>query len=309
IGKLLEGHKFPEGVEKFQELVKKTEINIKSEEQYKQTSAKLEADFLEKKYVQEDEDLESLYENISESGDDYGDTYDEFQENGIGGRNSGQAGLEEYTMRSSFSGRQSQQLEALFSDPTAIQRQEGHANELENKKWSDSLKKLGSSPTVQDYLTSQGFKFTITVGDGDCFYNSIRHTTMEDQVLETRQVIHVGVGDFLSTLEEDDRALHTELQVRYQSGHIMQNARGSNDENAYGEMSECPAVARLYDRPVVVLNRTQASSDQIALDRRPIIFYPNGQPGDMTADMNIPKNAIVLVHSGGVHWDGAIPSK
>lgn len=74
-------------------------------------------------------------------------------------------------------------------------------------------------------------------------------------------------------------------------------------------MSECPAVARLYNRPVVVLNRTQASSDEIALDRRPIIYYPNVQPGDMTADMKIPKDAIVLVHSGGLHWDDAVPTK
>lgn len=171
------------------------------------------------------------------------------------------------------------------------------------------MKKLGSSPTVQDYLTSQGFEFTKTDGDGDCFYNSIRHITREDEVLETRQVIHFGVQDFLSTLKEDDRILHSDLQARFQNGHIMQKARGSTDKNAYGEISECPAVARLYDRPVVVLNRTQASSDQIALNRRPIIYYPNGKLGDMTADMNIPNNAIVLVHSGGFHWDGAIPSK
>lgn len=68
-------------------------------------------------------------------------------------------------------------------------------------------------------------------------------------------------------------------------------------------------MARLYNRPVVVLNRTQASSDEIALDRRPIIYYPNAQPSDMTADMKIPKDAIVLVHSGGLHWDDVVPTK
>jgi hypothetical protein len=74
-------------------------------------------------------------------------------------------------------------------------------------------------------------------------------------------------------------------------------------------MLECPAVARYYNRPVVILNRAQADRDDIALNRRPIIFHPDGRQTDMSADMNIPNNAIVLVHSGGLHWDGAVPTK
>jgi len=111
IGKLLGKNELPEGVKNFQELVEKTVINIKSEKQYKQTVAQLEADLLQKKEVQEAEDNESLDENISEVGDDNEDFDFEFQENGIGGRNSGQAGLEEFMRQSTYSARQSQQLQ------------------------------------------------------------------------------------------------------------------------------------------------------------------------------------------------------
>lgn len=195
------------------------------------------------------------------------------------------------------------------SDSISIQQREGQINELENKKWTEALLKLGPQPTVQDYLSSQGFTFMKTDGDGDCYYNSIRHTTGESNVLETRQIIHVGVENFLRQIPQDQLALHPDLQTRFQNGFIKQKARGSMDQNAYGDISECVAVARYYDRPVVVLSRSEAGRDDIALNRRPIVYHPNGSQTDMTADMKIPNNAIVLVHSGGLHWDGAVPVK
>jgi hypothetical protein len=364
IGKILKNHSLPDGVIKFQKLVNDTKINIRSENQYNQTVEQLELDLIQKKEVQDDEDMESQRaeddDDLSEAGGADEDFKLDIQENEVGERNSGQGGLEQFMQRDSFSNRRAQQLEQMVqnppvaqsqsqvpqnknpnttsiaqnvqaqaqvigqapsntttiqnqppeaSDSISIQQREGQISELENKKWTEALLKLGPKPTVQDYLSSQGFQFMITDGDGDCYYNSIRRTTNEDQVQETRQKIDVSVKHFLSNIPEEQRSIYDELQKRSESGYIKQNATGPNDQNAYGDIGECPAVARLYDRPVVVLSRSLPNSDEIALKRRPIVFYPDGRQTDMTADMKIPHNAIVLVHSGGLHWDGAVPVK
>lgn len=291
--------------------VPKEQLIIRSEKQFQDINKTAN------QKMQEAEEEGSVAANEEEDYDDDESGFQiDIQEVGGDLRLSGQAALEQIVRQDSFSSRRSQQLEQLLqnpppvgSDAISIQQEAGKSNELENKKWSDNLKKLGPNPTVQNYLTTQGFKFTKTDGDGDCFYNSIKHTTGENDVLETRQVIHACVGDFLSTIPQDDVVLHNDLKTRYQSGRIIQNAAGSNDLNAYGEMSECPAVARLYNRPVVVLSRSQPDKQDIALNRRPIVYHPDGSQTDMSADMKIPNNAIVLVHSGGLHWDGAVPVK
>lgn len=128
IGKILKDHEFPIDLKEFNELVTKSDIKIKSEDQYNQTVAELEVDLTKRQEVQDDEDLESLDENISEYGDDeISQSVD--QEYEVAGRNSGQARLQEYMWQASFTSRRSLDIDQL--DPNQSREQEGKLNELE----------------------------------------------------------------------------------------------------------------------------------------------------------------------------------
>jgi hypothetical protein len=112
------------------------------------------------------------------------------------------------------------------------------------------------------------------------------------------------MGDFLNRFPNEAKPNYTELQERYNRGLIRRPATGPSDNDAYGGMDECPAVARLYNRPVVVLARTHPTEETLHLNRRPIVYEPDGSQRDIVFGEEIPGNVIVLVHSGGQHWDG-----
>jgi len=113
IGNILKKPGLPPGIQALEGLVEGTKVALKSESKYHEAVRKLGEDLIEQKAAQDEEDLESLNENLSEYGSQDGDFEWDEQENGVGMGDSGQAGLMQFAMQESFSNRRSQQIEQL----------------------------------------------------------------------------------------------------------------------------------------------------------------------------------------------------
>jgi hypothetical protein len=116
IGKLLKKSVLPTQIKDLQNEVEKTKINLKSERQYTDTVARLELDLIQKKEVQDAEDMESQLAEDEYAVSEAGDFELDIQDNEVGERNSGQGALEEFMHRDSFSSLRAQQLEQMVQN-------------------------------------------------------------------------------------------------------------------------------------------------------------------------------------------------
>ncbi|CAK0757471.1 hypothetical protein CCP4SC76_2970004 [Gammaproteobacteria bacterium] len=195
-------------------------------------------------------------------------------------------------------------------DKIEQQELQGEINDIKNKEWQDGIMLLGENnqkPSVQTVLLNFGYDFKSVAGDGNCFYHSIGCTTQDDAE-QTREKLHNAVGDFLETVPEDKKFFYDDLQERYDNKQILNPDKKTTDE-VYGNIAECPVVAKSYNRPVVVFAREQPGHDEINVRFRPQVYSPDGNVRELAWGEKLPNEAIVLVHSGGLHWDGATPRK
>lgn len=184
-------------------------------------------------------------------------------------------------------------------------QKEGLKNEEENRNWALGItQQFGNrTPNIDEFLLAYGYEFKKTPGDGHCFYNSIRHVTQETRMEETRSKVHDAVAHFLGQLKEDEKIFYEDLQDRFNRGYIKNPPNGPD---AYGRSDECPAIALAYQRPVVVIKRTASGQNTLDLKMRPVVYEADGTQRDMVFGEPFPQNAIVLIHDGGIHWDGAV---
>ena len=290
IGNILRNHKFPDGVKNFQELVGNTKINIMSEKQFNQTVAKLETDLVQRMEVHEAEDNESLDENISEYGDNDSEFQLDIREFGGDARLSGQAGLEEFMRQSSFSARQSQQLEqlnqsqpALVNPPIAQGQSQASPRNFDKVKF-DSFA-LGDTPRPKTNNTDwnnatgkpqelQDFVHIPARADGYCLLTSLAATR--------NQTTTELIADLKQAAQEtgETESLNNELEK-------AKSAEGIDHKN----------IANLLNKLGIAFKEVQLT------DANPPKFFASSK---VPENAKLTPNSPVLLFRGG-HFDLLLP--
>jgi OTU-like cysteine protease len=143
-------------------------------------------------------------------------------------------------------------------------------------------------------LTKLGLKAKQTKGDGNCFFHAVADQLGGGQGV-VRTKVALAMNDIMT------RPKH----VRLPQGLDNEPTEESRDktlldatiagDKAWGEDYHCAYVARAFDRPVVLIAPNNIR-----------IYEKDKQTRTITNASQLPKNAILLSHKGGNHWESAL---
>jgi hypothetical protein len=167
----------------------------------------------------------------------------------------------------------------------------------------DALLPKASSLSLVEYarkteanLAKLGLKANHTEGDGNCFYHAVGNQLTLGQGIVRKQVA-LAMNDILRRPEYQElpKGLNGEKPTEQQFENTLLDA-SKQGEKAWGEDYHCAYVARAFDRPVVLV-----ASDRIA------VYEKDQEVAIIDSPSQLPKNAIILSHKGGNHWESASP--
>jgi hypothetical protein len=147
-------------------------------------------------------------------------------------------------------------------------------------------------------LAKLGLKANPTKGDGNCYFHAV-----SAQVFLSQQSVRSQVADAMTDiirrpLNRDlgfPRGLNNQKPTEAQRDRTLLDASTAG-EKAWGEDYHCAYVARAFDRPVVLVG-----PDRIA------VYEKDQEVRTIDSPDQLPKNAIILSHKGGNHWESASP--
>ena len=167
----------------------------------------------------------------------------------------------------------------------------------------DALLPKASSLSLAEYarkteanLAKLGLKANHTEGDGNCFYHAVGNQLTLGQGIVRKQVA-LAMNDILRRPEYQElpKGLNGEKPTEQRFENTLLDASEAGDQ-AWGEDYHCAYVARAFDRPVVLV-----ASDRIA------VYEKDQEVAIIDSPSQLPKNAIILSHKGGNHWESASP--
>ena len=179
-------------------------------------------------------------------------------------------------------------------------------NETAHRILSDKAKALYSkgistselAGKTEANLAKLGLKANPTKGDGNCFFHAVADQGHLSQAFVRRQVA-AAMNDIVRRPSNRDlpfpEGLDGKPPTREQIDNTLLDASNVG-EMAWGEDFHCAYVARAFDRPVVL----------IAPDRI-VVYEKDKETRQITHPAELPKNAILLSHKGGNHWESASP--
>jgi hypothetical protein len=149
-------------------------------------------------------------------------------------------------------------------------------------------------------LAKLGLKANPTKGDGNCFFHAVADQGHLSQAFVRKQVAST-MNDIVRRPSNRDlpfpEGLDGKPPTREQIDNTLLDASNVG-EMAWGEDFHCAYVARAFDRPVVL----------IAPDRI-VVYEKDQETRQISNPAELPKNAILLSHKGGNHWESASPIK
>jgi len=196
-------------------------------------------------------------------------------------------------------------------------------NGLEFKAWQRETR--GTSDGVASHM---GVKPQRSNGDGDCFFWSVGRTLEHGSPKEVREALDKEVREFVQRYRNDeltdrDRLIieqwgvsgdhetteeRIEELARLQEGGFLRDVfsqSGDGNEDRRGSLDLVPFIAKIYGRPVVVIQREEGT-DKIRSN--PALYDDQGKGvHSLNVDDDFDDDAMVLIFNGKNHWDGASP--
>ena len=149
-------------------------------------------------------------------------------------------------------------------------------------------------------LNKLGLKANLTEGDGNCFFHAVA-----DQVGGAQGVVRTKVALAMNDIMTRPnhvrlpRGLDNEPIEESRDNTLFDASKAKSpeeSEKAWGEDFHCAYVARAFDRPVVLIG-----PDNIR------VYEKDKETDTISNASQLPKNAILLSHKGGNHWESASP--
>lgn len=169
-----------------------------------------------------------------------------------------------------------------------------------NALYSKGISTSDLARKTEANLAKLGLKANPTKGDGNCFFHAVADQGHLSQAFVRKQVAS-AMNDIVRRPSNRDlpfpEGLDGKPPTREQIDNTLLDASNVG-EMAWGEDFHCAYVARAFDRPVVL----------IAPDRI-VVYEKDKETRQITHPAELPKNAILLSHKGGNHWESASPIK
>lgn len=149
-------------------------------------------------------------------------------------------------------------------------------------------------------LAKLGLKANPTKGDGNCFFHAVADQGYWSQGSVRRQVAD-AMRDIMQRPANRDLPFPAGLGGKPPTQDQLDDTlldASTAGPRAWGEDSHCAYVARAFDRPVVLIG-----PDNIR------VYEKDKKTDTISNASQLPKDAILLSHKGGNHWESASPIK
>jgi len=193
------------------------------------------------------------------------------------------------------------QIQSALETPTEG-REAAHRilSDKANALYSNVLSPSELAQKTEANLAKLGLKANPTKGDGNCFFHAVADQGYWSQGSVRRQVAD-AMRDIMQRPANRDLPFPAGLGGKPPTQDQLDDTlldASTAGPRAWGEDSHCAYVARAFDRPVVLIG-----PDNIR------VYEKDKETDTISNASQLPKDAILLSHKGGNHWESASPIK